>query len=77
MPTGMKITLDFTGLEFKQQYIQLLAQQLPLAEIDKMKASDVTITIGTGNAAVTLADNTAVKVIADHVPVKDPEEDDD
>lgn len=77
MANGMKITLDFTGLEFKQQYIQLLAQQTPLAEIDKMKASDITITVGTGNNAVTLTDTTAVKIVADHVPVKDPEEDDD
>lgn len=66
---AFKLTLDFTGKEFKQQYIQLLAQQLPLAEIDKLKSSQITITVtGLGsNGAV--ADDSAIKIVANGVPV--------
>ena len=66
---AFKLTLDFTGKEFKQQYIQLLAQQLPLAEIDKLKSSQITITVTGlgGNGAV--ADDSAIKIVANGVPV--------
>ena len=59
---AFKLTLDFKGKEFKQQYIQLLAQQLPLAEIDKLKSSNITITVtnlGTNNAVI---DDTDIKI---------------
>ena len=66
---AFKLTLDFTGKEFKQQYIQLLAQQLPLAEIDKLKSSQVTITATSlGNNGV-VEDSSAIKIVANGVPV--------
>ena len=63
--SGVKVTLEFTGKEFKQQYIQLLAQQLPLAEVDKLKSSQITVSVN--NTAV--ADDASVKIIANAVPV--------
>ena len=63
--SGVKVTLEFTGKEFKQQYIQLLAQQLPLAEVDKLKSSQITVSVN--NTAV--ADDASVKIIANAVPI--------
>lgn len=62
---AFKLTLDFTGKEFKQQYIQLLAQQLPLAEIDKLKSSQITVSVNN----TTVTDDASVKIVANGVPV--------
>ena len=62
---GVKVTLEFTGKEFKQQYIQLLAQQLPLAEVDKLKSSQITVSVN--NTAI--ADDASIKIIANAVPI--------
>ena len=62
---AVTLSLSFTGKEFKQQYIQLLAQQLPLAEIDKLKSSNITIKVNN----TTMADSDSIVVTANGVPV--------
>ena len=62
---AVTLTLSFTGKEFKQQYIQLLAQQLPLAEVDKLKSNNITLKVN--NTAV--ADDASVVVTATGVPI--------
>lgn len=62
---AVTLTLSFSGKEFKQQYIQLLAQQLPLAEVDKLKSNNITIKVN--NTAV--ADDAAIVITAAGVPV--------
>lgn len=50
----MKATFELSLDQFKQQYMGLLAQQLPLAEIDKMPLSALTVSFKNGNDATTV-----------------------
>ena len=70
-----KITVDFSGTSFKQQYIYILSQQIPLAELEKLTIANITIKIKlTENGEfVELADTGAVQIIADIAAANEPE----